>query len=293
MKNIQFKYILGTLSIAVIAILGYTTIINTDRAEEGVKLADTVMVSSEVTKSDSGKVLEQDTKSGTGWEQSPFGSGKPMTEEPKPKFQKPNTEWKSRTINGITYRFGEGNPADATPLSEEEKDAYKKCYYNTVVSSMDCPAVHQTGIRDGYVTPDTEQALLELIDHPSWERVLTSCEQQFRKHEYPDWVMSYSQVMFEGALNLENMITIDSETGRKTLAYGTFPLIRSWFNNAITERNREIMSPEDVFKVNNCITQNGGLELYRLMELTYQKQFYPSWDYPDRMTDISKYIPWY
>ncbi len=268
------KHIISILVVVMLATLGYITLQNSTISSSDKVVTDTISQSG--IEIEAIKRLETVANSGTNWGMSPFGSGKPLTEEPKLNFQKPNTVWKDRTINGITYRFGEGNPAGATPLSEEEKDAYKKCYYNTVVSSMDCPAVNQTGIRDGYVTPDIEQSLLELINHPSWERVLISCEQQFRKYEYPDWGMSYSQVMFEGALNLENMITIDSETSRKTLVYGTFPLIRSWFNNAITERNREIMSPEAVFKVNNCITQNGGLELYRLMDITYQKQFYPS-----------------
>jgi hypothetical protein len=46
---------------------------------------------------------------------SPFGSGKPNMEEEKPKFKKPNLEWKMRTINGITYVFGEGNPREVEP----------------------------------------------------------------------------------------------------------------------------------------------------------------------------------
>ena len=204
---------------------------------------------------------------------SPFGSGKPLEErEQKSVFQKPNTEWKTRTLSGITYVFGEGNPVGATPLSEERKEAYKKCIYNTIVNDMDCPPV--VSYEGGYMTSDIEKSLIELISHPNWSPVLISCEQQFRKYEYPEWGMSYNQVIYGGALNLENMITIDNETGRKQLKFGTFPLIRSWFSIVLRERNNDISGIEFT-KLNNCITQNGGLELYRLMDTLYQKQFYP------------------
>lgn len=54
--------------------------------------------------------LDAYAKSGTSWGMSPFGRGAPLTEESVSKLKKPNTEWNTRTINGITYGFGEGNP---------------------------------------------------------------------------------------------------------------------------------------------------------------------------------------
>jgi hypothetical protein len=98
-------------------------------------------------------------------------SGASSTGIVKPIFHQPNTEWKTRTITlddgrTLTYEFGKGNPVGTNPLNQEEKEAYKKCYYNTMVHDMDCPPLVSM---IGYVTPDIEKGLYELVTHPNWK----------------------------------------------------------------------------------------------------------------------------
>lgn len=237
-------------------------------------------VSAEMVETDTGKRLETIAQSGTSWGMSPFGSGKPLEETPvdKPKFQKPNTEWKTRTLNingrWITYEFGKGNPAGATPLSEEEIEAYKKCYYNTVVHAMDCPPPPGTvAVTTGYFNSETEKDLLILLNSPLWKPILTNCEQQFRSSEISvlDHEANYNRIISGEYLSIENLIVIDDRDGRKMLS-NNFGSTMFWFGRALRE-NKEVLGT-DILKLNNCITQNGGLELYRLMDTLYQKQFY-------------------
>jgi hypothetical protein len=268
------KHIISILVVTILATLGYIMLQNSMISSSDRLDSDTISKSDIET--DTIKRLETVANSSTPWGMSPFGSGKPLTEELKLKFQKPNTEWKDRTINGIIYRFGEGNPVGATPLSEEEKEAYKKCIFNDIVYAMDCGLDYE-GNAQGYITADIEKELLAILNHPAWEPILTKCEQQFRSSEISvlDHEANYDRIINGEYLNIENILVMSDYDNRKHLS-NNFGSTLSWMRNAITERNREIMSPEDIFKINNCITQNGGLELYRLIELTYQKQFYPS-----------------
>lgn len=128
--------------------------------------------------------------SGTQWGMSPFGSGKPLTEgeEKKRLFQKPNTEWKSRTINGITYVFGEGNPAEVAKKREDLRDF------------------------EYYVNPETEIALKKLLEDDNLTFVMQKCG------DIIDW--NNEQVKsdwekFPDNLDMETMLIIDPETGRK------------------------------------------------------------------------------
>lgn len=287
------KHIIGISIGAVLALLGYLQVQNNTTSQlDGVKV--NTPISQSGIETDTVKRLKTYSESGTAWNMSPFGSGKPLEEEKKPEFKKPNTEWKSRSVtlsDGRTlyYELGKGNPSGADPLSEKEKEAYKQCYYNTIVNALDCPPIASYG--GGYITSDIEKSLISLLSNPLWKKVLLNCEQQFRQYEYPDWGMSYDQIMYQNAMNMENMITVNLDNGRKEIKFGTFPLIRSWFGNALIERKETMRS--DSLKINNCISQNGGLELYRLIDIIYEKQFYPDWKYPDRITDSKTYIPWY
>jgi hypothetical protein len=201
----------------------------------------------------------------------------------KPQFKKPNTEWTARTITlsdgrVLTYRFGEGNPEGANPLTEEEKELYKKCYYNTTVHDMDCPPVDGIGFRNGYITPDIERLFLELINHPNWEKVLTNCEQQFRQYEDISSTsdtslhgfVTYDTMLNGKALDPENLIWIDGTTGRKQLHL----VLQGWLRSAMLAGIKNDGSV-NLETINNCITQNGGIELYRAMDLLNQKSYYP------------------
>ncbi len=299
MKSIQ-KHIIA-ISALVTLTLGalYLIVSQTHTSKsDGVKLAT---ISQSGIETDTIKRLETVANSGTQWGMSPFGSGKPLTEEtvPKIKFQKPNREWKTRTLNingkWITYEFGKGQPEGAKPLSEEEKEAYKKCYYNTVVHDIDCPPSSRMGVREGYLTADIERELLSLITDPNWEKVLTNCEQQFRKYEdisstsdtTSHGFVTYETMLNGKALDPENLIGIDESTGRKHLV---LPM-QEWLRRPLLAgASGDFVN---IHILDNCITQNGGRELARKMDTLYQKQFYPDWNYPARITDKTQYVPLY
>ena len=213
----------------------------------------------------------------------PFSGAIDCKKEEKPKFHKPNTEWKTRTLNingqWLTYEFGKGNPAGAEPLSDEEKVVYKKCYYNTVVNTLDCPPPPGTfAMTEGYVTPDIEKNLRNLITDPNWEKVLTNCEQQFRQYQdisgtsntdFPGFV-TYDTMLDGRALSPENLMGIDDSTGRKRLNL----VLKDWLRTAILAGVKNDGSV-NLETINNCITQNGGIELYRAMDNLNQKSYYP------------------
>ena len=276
------KHIINISVVAVLAILGYFAVQNnTPSQSDGVKVntgsVAPMSQSDTGVETGTGKRLETVANSGTAWGISPFGSGKPLTEEEKkPGFKKPNTEWKTRTLQladgrWMTYVFGQGNPAGVAQLSDKEKVSYSACERHETLSIISCGSMNEEVY--GYLSSEMEKDLIVFISHPNWKSVLLNCEQQFRQYERPDWGMSYDQIMYQGAMNIENMITIDPDTGRKEIRFGTFPSIRGWFTNALRE-DKEIMGT-DILKLDNCITQNGGFELYRLMDAIYQKQFYP------------------
>jgi hypothetical protein len=186
---------------------------------------------------DTGKKLETVANSGTGWGMSPFGSGKPLEEgEKKLEFKKPNMEWKTRTLSGITYVFGEGNPKEVG-LTEKEKETYKKCNFEEDKRVWSCGFIGNEVL--GYVTPDVEKDLITLLSHPAWEKVLTECRSQFETNEYPttqDDDTSYIRIMSPGWMDMEKMFWIDEQTGRKTIT-NQFNSIVGWFQNTITARS--------------------------------------------------------
>ena len=274
------KHITRISIVLILAIVGYFIAQNnTPSQSDGVNTSTgtNTTISQSGIETDTGKRLETVANSGTQWGMSPFGSGKPLTVEEKSVFQKPNTEWKSRSVtlsDGRTlyYEFGKGNPAGVAQLSDKEKVSYNACERHETLSIISCGSMNEEVY--GYLSSEMEKDLIGLISHPNWKPVLMNCEQLFRQYEHPDWGMSYDQVIYQGAMNIENLITIDLDTGRKELRFGNFPPIKGWFTHALRVGDREIIGP-DILKLNNCITQNGGFELYRLMDVIYQKQFYP------------------
>lgn len=257
----------------------------------GVMFFITVCVFASCQKSDTPIVMKDDAsmsgvealKNATGgtqsadssWTANPFQTGNMVSTGSALKFRKPNTEWKSRTIQlkdgrWLSYEFGKGNPVGSTLLSEIEKKSYRDCYHDPNLSIISCGNLGEEVY--GYVSPDIEQSLMDLLKNPSWEKVLLNCEQDFRKYQF-DWTVNYDSVLHENILDIEKFLLIDDVTGRKTLQGGVFSPLRSWFTNAIRERKE--VSGKSVFDLDNCITRNGGMELYRLMDVIYQKQFYP------------------
>ncbi len=150
------------------------------------------------------------------------------------KFKKPNTEWKSRTLSGITYVFGEGNPKEVA-LSQDDifELNQKSC---TEIEKLDSPTDigfcdPNTGYK--YVTREVEQYILSALSDPNWAKLMEECESQFRfvdRYITPEQLqvisqdpyqnksfMYYDKVFSPGFLDIDNFILIDSNTGLKKL----------------------------------------------------------------------------
>lgn len=190
-------------------------------------------------------------------------------------FHMPNLEWKSRDVtlaDGRTlhYVFGEGNPK-GVGLTEEEKEIYKKCLFEENLRILSCGGIGNEVF--GYVTPDVEKDLLDFLVNPLWGKVLSECRLQFEDNEYPvssEFDVNYVRVLSGGVLDINKILEISDQDGRKMINMSE---LANWFQNAITEK-KEVFG-KDILSLDNCITRNGGLELYRLMDSVYMKRFYP------------------
>jgi hypothetical protein len=275
------KQIIALAAVVILAMLRYGILQQSTLSQsDGVKLSTgSTTISQSDLEIDTGKRLATVANSGTSWGMSPFGSGKPLTEEQKQEFKKPNTEWKSRSVtlsDGRTlyYEFGKGNPVGADPLSEKEKNAYKNCSFEDQLDQFSCGKIGKEVF--GYVTPDVEKSVLDLISNTNWEKVLINCEMDFRKYESSgQWgttgERTYDAILFGTGLNIENMFSINPSSGRKELSISD---IRQLFTNvyrqeALTNSSVEILS------INNCLSQNGGIEIYRQFDIINQQYLRP------------------
>ncbi len=132
----------------------------------------------------------------------PFLSGKvDCRNAEKPKFKKPNTQWKTRTINGITYVFGEGNPTEVALTGSMNE------YLRTVnPNTGNAPY--------GYINPQTELALKEFVSDEKLPYVLEKCSDYFdpwNKNQKPEWNR------FPPNLDLDTLLIVDPETGKKEI----------------------------------------------------------------------------
>jgi hypothetical protein len=213
------KHILGVLTIISVGIIAYYQLPDAILPDEGVKLTTGTTVSSEAIETDTAKRLETLTNSGTAWGMSPFGSGKPLTEEEKPKFQKPNLKWKTRTISGVTYVFGEGNPKEVA-LPESEMIACNR--------QDDAPCTDNGA---GYVDPLLERLVYDVLNSSDWEPLLQNCKKEFLNmessinngegifyHESDNKIDLSNLWNLHNFISLEEVFLINPNTGRKNIS---------------------------------------------------------------------------
>jgi hypothetical protein len=131
--------------------------------------------------------LDTYAKSGTNWGMSPFGSGASLVNEVRPIFKKPNLEWGSKTLSGITYVFGAGNPKEVVKKKEDYADEFDFFH-------------------DAVVTVQTEKNLVTLLSNPMLTSVFSKCD-----------VFISGDLLTDGRLDMERILFIDSTTGRKKL----------------------------------------------------------------------------
>jgi hypothetical protein len=249
-------YISKHITTALIGILalgaGYLIIGQTHPStSDGMRInTGSIAISQSGIETDSGKRLMTLAQSGTQWGMSPFGSGKPLTEEKKPEFKKPNTEWKTRTLSGITYVFGEGNPKE---IKIDQAMFEKACNDPKKVEKLAekgfCNA--ETGMPN-IVTSNMEKTLLLAISHPNWQTLYEKCESNIRYSEInsinrPVYEFTFDRVFHTDLLNIENFLQVDTETGWKKLDLTNLYQL-TYFLKRSLQYNGEITNP-----YGNCV----------------------------------------
>ena len=208
------KHIISLATVSIFAMIGYGIFQNsTPSQSDGVKLSTGTVtpISQSGIETDTGKRLETVANSGTQWGMSPFGSGKPLEEaEKKPVFQKPNTEWKTRTLSGITYVFGEGNPKQVAFTATGIQQELRTCEVTPGSTARMCSEG-----RYGYVTPEIEVALRNMLESPLWENLITRCEKEYSNSD--DYMRFQKNILAAHALDITHFLVIDKDTGRKEI----------------------------------------------------------------------------
>ncbi|MBX9809882.1 hypothetical protein K2X92_05830 [Candidatus Gracilibacteria bacterium] len=205
MKPIQ-KYIILTIGLSLFLLLGYIAIQNPSisQSDREVKNTNSNIDSQTNTQKPSPSLSE----SGNAWGGNPFKIGTTITgegikfESLRLEFKKPSTEWKTRTLSGITYVFGEGNPKEVMP---------KRSDYPT---SSDLMVDYFDG---SLVRPRTEQLLKEFLSNPMLVKVINQCGLLTRPR-LPGMTGLEAQLpysLYTTDLSMEGILTIDPRTGRK------------------------------------------------------------------------------
>ena len=259
------KHIIAISIVAIIAMIGYGSFQkNTPPSQsDGVKLSTGSIspISQSGIETDTGKRLEIAANSGTAWGMSPFGSGKPLTEEEKkPEFKKPNTEWKTRTLSGITYVFGEGNPAGvALTVDDLKKDLSEKC-----PEDLNDPKRIFCTEESGYMSAEVEKYLLIALSDPNWERLMNLCEESLRRNDpailESSYQASYNRIVYEDYLDINNnWVTISSITGRKNLNVARTKDLTQWITLATNASWDAYNSPvPNPYKNPTCVDVYGS-----------------------------------
>ena len=119
-----------------------------------------------------------------------------------PPFNMPDTSWAEKKIKFkgkiITYKFGEGNPAEVA-LKPEDYNGSK-------------------GVYENYVTPEVEKNLYEFLSSPLLKKVIDKCGSVMGRDSVDLSVepfMNYAAFLDDKEISMEKMLKIDKKTGRK------------------------------------------------------------------------------
>ena len=141
------------------------------------------------------KSLESSSQKKAVWENNPFERIDPSTVKIAPiEFKKPSLEWQPRVINGIVYKFGDGDPKEVTS-----------------------PDVGHEGPSSA-VTPETERSLLAVLGNPILSTIVNRCGKLLApENEYDSSPITqeFPNSIYETDFSLEQMLYIDPDTGWK------------------------------------------------------------------------------
>lgn len=119
-----------------------------------------------------------------------------------PPFNMPDTSWTEKKIKFkgkiITYKFGEGNPAEVA-LKPEDYNGSK-------------------GVYEDYVTPETEKNLYEFLSNPLLKKIIDKCGSTIGRGAVDlsvPLIQNFGAVLDDKEISMEKMLKIDKETGRK------------------------------------------------------------------------------
>lgn len=199
--------------------------------------------------SDTIERLKTHSESGTDWGMNPFGSGKPIEKESPQKlvFRMPNTEWKTRTLSGITYEFGKGNPKEVVPKLKD---------YNIP---------EQDYFHDEIVRPRTELLLAQFLSNPMLVTTINKCGAliQPNPHSQSQVERNFPNSLFTADFSIQNILYIDPVSGRKYLEWERLDALGS----AIFQvRNFTPTGDRENFLANQCLSSNEISEFDLLMD---------------------------
>jgi hypothetical protein len=172
-----------------------------------------------------------------------------------PIFHQPILEWGTRTLSGITYIFGEGNPKE---IQIKLQDEYNQQY------------------ADGFtVRPETEKGLLEFLSNPMLATVVNKCGGFIRPRDGMDIGLEQHlpQALFTTDFSLESMISIDLSTGTKILDSDKFDLFGLMFKQISFPANE---NADTKWEEHLSCLSSGEIEEYRTLVYQYG-HVYQSW----------------
>lgn len=178
------KKVLLFASFILVLVMG---IINLQTADDNLSTKNNFSQGSGV-EVDSLKRLETVAQSGSKWGMSPFGSGKPLEEE-----EDDPLEWKTRTLSGITYVFGEGNPKEVA-INNSKINNYWKNGGETYMNGI------------------AEYAMRDLIQNTDSAFIFNQCVGVLDHGNY-DRNLEWRRISFE--IKMEDVLYVDAATGRK------------------------------------------------------------------------------
>jgi hypothetical protein len=270
MKNIQKYSIIFSGFIAFI-LLGYFALQNLPPSQSD-EMKNSLSQSGK--ENNTRKSLETVSQSGNQWGENPFGTGTSSTgDTKKPVFKKPNTEWKTRTLSGITYVFGEGNPKEVALDRRGIQDAYNKCSSGNEQKFSEKGFCSWQGFQ--YMSPEVEKHLFMALSDPNWIKLAIECNNTFKwadQYQPNPEYYNFDHVFSPGFLNIENFIQIDPITGWKQLgdAAGLSKfLLRATHNGAI----------EWVNPYGNCVDRY-AIEIMRHLDIA-NDLYFASNDFPN------------
>lgn len=259
------------------------------------------------TQADVPKKPKAISDSGSSWGPTPFGSGKSLTQTDhtkKPAIQKPNLEWKTRTIQlkdgrWMTYEFGKGNPAGVALSKEELITATKRCG-SSEDPNNDGPFCHDW---DGYMSKDVEEHLLAALSDPKWDTLLTSCKENLmyierlypEGHVYGPYEFTYEQILNPSFRDINTWILIDQNTGRMELNLPKLLGLRDMLDRSTYESWQGYYPTETYPYKNPTCVDIYGKEILR--QLTLARGYYISllwvswWPMPSNWFDPKAFQP--